>query len=120
MRSAAPTRGARRRAPWAIVFMAAVIAYVVTIDDYFVRDDFGVVQLLAQKPWSSFPRWFASSWMDEIWGYVPDEVRPFPALSYQLTALGGPVSPLPHHALNILIHAANGVPGAPPPDGRAA
>ena len=48
--------------------MAAVIAYVVTIDDYFVRDDFGVVQLLAQKPWSYFPRWFTGSWMDEILG----------------------------------------------------
>ena len=47
--------------------------------------------------------------MDEIWGYVPDEVRPFPALSYQLTALGGPVSPTLHHVLNILIHAANGL-----------
>ncbi len=47
--------------------------------------------------------------MDGIWGYVPDEVRPFPALSYQLTALGGPVSPTLHHALNILIHAANGL-----------
>ncbi len=104
-----PEAFTRGLAPWAIVFMAAVIAYVVTLDDYFVRDDFGVVQLLAQKPWSSFPRWFTSSWMDEIWGYVPDEVRPFPALSYQLTALGGPVSPLPHHALNIVIHAANGL-----------
>ncbi len=104
-----PQAPARRLTPWAIVFIAAVIAYVVTIDDYFVRDDFGVVQLLAQKPFSSFPQWFASSWMDEIWAYVPDEVRPFPALSYQLTALGGPVSPLLHHALNILIHAANGL-----------
>ena len=62
-----------------------------------------------RSPARTFPRWFASSWMDEIWGYVPDEVRPFPALSYQLTALGGPVSPLLHHALNILIHAANGL-----------
>ena len=44
--------------------------------------------------------------MDGIWGYVPDEVRPFPALSYQLTALGGPVSPTLHHVLNIIIHAA--------------
>ena len=40
---------------------------------------------------------------------MPDEIRPFPALSYQLTALGGPVSPVLHHALNILIHAANGL-----------
>ena len=95
--------------PWVIVALAAILPYVLTIDDYFVRDDFGVVQLLAQKPFTYFPRWFASSWMDEIWGYVPDEVRPFPALSYQVTALGGPVSPLLHHALNVLIHAANGL-----------
>jgi len=94
---------------WVIVCLAAVLPYVATIDDYFVRDDFGVVQLLAQKPFSYFPRWFASSWMDEIWGYVPDEVRPFPALSYQLTALGGPASPSFHHVVNVLIHAANGL-----------
>jgi len=101
--------GYRRLLPWALVALAAIVPYVVTIDDYFVRDDFGVVQLLAQKPFSYFPKWFASSWMDEIWGYVPDEVRPFPALSYQLTALGGAVSPRYHHVLNILIHAANGL-----------
>jgi hypothetical protein len=98
-----------RSIPWVLVGLAAMLPYLVTIDDYFVRDDFGVVQLLAQKPFSYFPRWFASSWMDEIWGYVPDEVRPFPALSYQLTALGGTLSPFLHHALNILIHAANGL-----------
>jgi hypothetical protein len=92
-----------------MVALAAILPYIGTIFDYFVRDDFGVVQLLAQKPFSYFPRWFASSWMDGIWGYVPDEVRPFPALSYQLTALGGPVSPALHHVLNVLIHAANGV-----------
>jgi hypothetical protein len=95
--------------PWVIVSLAAILPYLPTINDYFVRDDFGVVQLLAGKPLTYFPRWFASSWMDDIWGYLPDEVRPFPALSYQLTALGGPVSPFLHHALNILIHAANGL-----------
>ncbi len=104
-----PQAPAKRLTPWVVVFVAAVLPYLPTINDYFVRDDFGVVQLLAQKPLSYFPKWFASSWMDEIWAYVPDEVRPFPALSYQLTALGGPVSPLLHHALNILIHAANGL-----------
>jgi len=91
------------------VCLAAILPYLSTIDDYFVRDDFGVVQLLAQKPASYFPRWFVSSWMDEIWGFIPDEVRPFPALSYQVTALGGAASPVLHHALNILIHAANGL-----------
>ena len=47
--------------------------------------------------------------MDEIWGHVPDEVRPFPAVSYQLTALGGAASPFLHHVLNIALHAANGL-----------
>jgi hypothetical protein len=93
----------------AAVCAAAILPYLTTLDDYFVRDDFGVVQLLSQKPASYFPRWFASSWMDEIWGFVPDEVRPFPALSYQLTSLGSPGSPHLHHALNILIHALNGL-----------
>jgi hypothetical protein len=91
------------------VCAAAILPYLSTIDDYFVRDDFGVVQLLAQKPAFYFPRWFYTSWMDQIWGFTPDEVRPFPALSYQVTALGGAASPVLHHALNILIHAANGL-----------
>lgn len=92
-----------------VVCAAAILPYLSTVDDYFVRDDFGVVQLLSQKPATYFPHWFATSWMDDIWGFVPDEVRPFPALSYQLTALGGTGSPVLHHVLNILIHAANGL-----------
>ena len=108
----APKRSRLRVAPWAgRRAWPRSCPTSPTLNDYFVRDDFGVVQLLAQKPFSYFPRWFASSWMDDIWGYYPDEIRPFPALSYQLTALGGPVSPFLHHALNILIHAANGLPG---------
>jgi hypothetical protein len=93
----------------AVISVSAVLAYVSTLNNYFVRDDFGVVQLLAQKPASYFPRWFHTSWMDFIWGYTPDEIRPFPAVSYQLTALGGAASPFLHHVLNVLIHAANGL-----------
>jgi hypothetical protein len=95
--------------PWAVVALAAILPYVGNLNDYFVRDDFGVVQLLAQKPFTYFPRWFVTSWMDHIWGYYPDEIRPFPAVSYQITALGGTVSPFFHHLLNVLIHAANGL-----------
>jgi hypothetical protein len=101
----------RRRAVLAglVVCAAAIVPYLTTLDDYFVRDDFGVVQLLAQKPASYFPRWFYTSWMDRIWGYTPDEIRPFPAVSYQLTALGGAASPILHHVLNVALHAANGL-----------
>ena len=61
----------------------------ITITNYFVQDDFGVVALLSQKPASYFPRWFVSTWMDDIWGFTPDEIRPFPAVTYQLAALWG-------------------------------
>jgi hypothetical protein len=102
--------GSNRTLPAALlVCAAAIVPYLPTVDDYFVRDDFGVVQLLAQKPATYFPRWFVTSWMDDIWGFLPDEIRPFPAVSYQLTALGGAASPVLHHVLNILIHAANGL-----------
>jgi hypothetical protein len=79
------------------------------VNDYFVRDDFGVVQLLSSKPATWFPRWFATSWMENIWGFLPDEVRPFPALSYQITALWGAGSPVGHHLLNVALHAVNGL-----------
>ena len=90
----------------AAIVLAASVPYLSTLDNYFVADDFGVVQLLASKPWSYFPRWFATTWMDGIWGFTPDEVRPFPALSYQLTSVGRPGSPVLHHVFNILMHAA--------------
>ncbi len=101
----------RRSAPVAacVVVVAAVVAYAPTIHDYFLQDDFGVVGLLSQKPAFYFPRWFVGPWTDNIWGYVPDEVRPFPALSYQEAAVFGAASPEPNHVLNIAIHALNGL-----------
>lgn len=104
--STRPSPTAERLA-WIAVCAAACLPYLRTIPDYFVQDDFGVVQLLARKPWSTFPQWFAMPWMEDIWGYLPDEIRPFPALSYQITALGGEAAPEAHHLLNILLHAAN-------------
>ena len=94
---------------WSVlaVVVAACQPYLSTIHDYFVQDDFGVVQLFARKPWTTFPRWFTMPWTEDIWGYVPDEIRPFPALSYQITAAWGAAAPEAHHLLNIAIHAGN-------------
>jgi hypothetical protein len=98
----------RRRALLAlVVILGAVAPYLPTIDDYFVQDDFGVVGLLSTKPATSFPRWFVSPWMDEIWGEPPDELRPFPAVSYQVAALLGAGSPVANHVINIGFHAVN-------------
>ena len=92
-----------------VVCFAAVLPYLVTVRDYFVADDFGVVQILSQKPAWYFPRWFIGSWMENVFGVPPQEIRPFPAVSYQLTALAGSASPTVHHVINIVIHAVNGV-----------
>lgn len=92
-----------------LVVLAAVVPYLSTLHNYFVQDDFGVVALLSSKPATYFPRWFTSNWMDHIWGYTPDEIRPFPAVSYQLTSLWGATTPTAHHALNIAFHAVNGL-----------
>jgi len=106
-------RSAVRVSP-ALVSAVAIIAvtairYAPTIHDYFLQDDFGVVGLLSQKPALFFPHWFVAPWTENIWGYVPDEIRPFPALSYQIAGAFGPASPEPNHLINIALHAANGL-----------
>ena len=97
----------QRRALVVLVLFAAVIPYLPTLDDYFVQDDFGVVGLLSSKPAGHFPKWFFIPWMENIWGDPPDEIRPFPAVTYQLAALWGPDSPVANHVINIGFHAIN-------------
>lgn len=95
----------RALAAASIIAAAAAVAYGATIDNYFVQDDFGVVWLLSQKPAGYFPTWFVTSWMDTIWGFTPDEVRPFVAVTYQAAALFGMSTPWPNHVINIAFHA---------------
>jgi hypothetical protein len=97
----------RRALPVLLVLAAAVLPYVPALDDYFVQDDFGVIVALADKPLSYFPWWFTNTWMQGVWGYTPDEIRPFPALSYQIAALWGAASPVANHAINVALHAVN-------------
>ena len=89
------------------ICLAASLPYVSSAGNYFVNDDFGVVQLLSQKPPLYFPKWFVTSWMDDIWGAPQDEIRPFPAVTYQLAALWGTTSPVANHTMNIAFHNAN-------------
>jgi hypothetical protein len=91
------------------VVVAATLPYVPTLDNYFVQDDFGVVGLLSSKPALFFPRWFVVPWMENIWGYTPDELRPFVALTYQVAAQWNAGSPVPQHLLNVALHAGNAV-----------
>ncbi len=96
-----------RAAAVAAIVLAAALPYLPSLDNYFVQDDFGVVALLASKPAGYFPHWFYTTWMEDIWGYTPDEIRPFPAVSYQMAALFGAASPYANHVINIGFHVAN-------------
>jgi len=96
-----------RRLAVALIVLAAVVPYLPTLDDYFAQDDFGVVGLLASKPAGYFPRWFTMPWTEDIWGYVPDEIRPFPAVTFQFAGLFGAASPVANHVINVLFHLAN-------------
>lgn len=98
---------ARLRWPIVAVILAATLPYLPVITDYFVQDDFGTVYILTERPWTTFPRWFTMPWMEYIWGYTPDEIRPFVAFSYQLTGKFTPSRPELHHILNIAFHAGN-------------
>ncbi len=100
----------KKRALAAIVILVAAFAlYAPTIHDYFTQDDFGVVGLFSQRSLAYFPRWFVSPWTEDIWGYVPDEIRPFPAASYVIASWFGRAAPEPNHVANIALHAVNGL-----------
>jgi hypothetical protein len=45
-----------RLLPVLAICLAASLPYVSSANNYFVNDDFGVVQLLSQKPQLYFPR----------------------------------------------------------------
>jgi hypothetical protein len=102
-----PSRLTARRLAQVFVVLAATLPYLPTLDNYFVQDDFGVVGLLASKPASFFPKWFVIPWMENIWSYTPDELRPFVAVTYQAAAQLNPGSPVAQHVVNVALHAAN-------------
>jgi hypothetical protein len=99
----------RRAVAASVICFAALALYAPTIHDYFLQDDFGVVSLFSRRTLGYFPRWFVSPWTEDIWGYVPDEIRPFPAASYVIASWFGATAPEPNHIINIALHAFNGV-----------
>ena len=97
----------RRTTAQLVVCLAAILPYLSTLGNYFVGDDFGFVKHLAGKPAGHFLSLFTNSWAPaSIFGFPLDELRPFPAITYQLGILGGPGATL-HHAISIVIHAIN-------------
>src|SRR5687767_2636772 len=97
----------RQRWLVAAVIAAACLPYLQVIPDYFVQDDFGTVYILTHRPWTMFPKWFTMPWMEHIWGYTPDEIRPFVAFTYQLTGKFTPSRPELHPIFSIPMHVGS-------------
>ncbi len=59
----------------ALIVLVACVPYLSTIDDYFLQDDFGVVQLMARRSWTMFFKMFANNRFcvpirQRDWGFV--------------------------------------------------
>jgi hypothetical protein len=89
-----------------LVCLASSLPFLSTLPGYFLSDDFGVVQLLAQKPPLHVLSLFTSPWTDSIYGAPQDELRPTVALAFQFSSQWGAGSPLPYHLATIAFHVA--------------
>src|SRR5690348_4263294 len=98
-----------RALPWLAgfaVMATAILVLAPTLDAYFLADDFGLVQLYASKPLPYFLTLFFTPWTEGMYGYRPDELRPFVALAYRIDAIWGAANPFGYHVGNIALHAA--------------
>src|SRR5829696_4767839 len=69
-----------------LVCLASSLPFLSTLPGYFLSDDFGVVQLLAQKPPLHVLSLFTSPWTESIYGVPQDELRPTVALAFQFSS----------------------------------
>jgi hypothetical protein len=90
-----------------LVCLASSLPFLSTLPGYFLSDDFGVVQLLAQKPPLHVLSLFTSPWTESIYAVPQDELRPTVALAFQFSSQWGAGSPTPYHLTAIAFHIAN-------------
>ncbi len=91
-----------------VVLCLAVGLPTLRSDNYFLSDDFGLVQHLHGLPAERLVSYFVSDWTEGIYGFVLDELRPFLAFTYWLDArLFGPITVSGYHATNLVLHLLN-------------
>ncbi len=91
-----------------VVLALAVGLQTVRSDNYFLGDDFGLVQHLHDQPAGRLLSYFASDWTEGIYGVVLDEQRPILAFTYWLDAhLFGSTSVAGYHSTNLILHLLN-------------
>jgi hypothetical protein len=77
-------------------------------DNYFLGDDFGLVQHLHDLPPARLLTYFVSDWTEGAYGVVLDELRPVLAFSYWLDAhMFGASNAAGYHATNVILHILN-------------
>ena len=90
------------------VVCLAVALPAVRSDNYFLGDDFGLVQHLHDLPATRLATYFASDWTEGIYGHQLDELRPFLAFTYWLDAhVFGAVNVIGYHTTNLVLHLLN-------------
>jgi len=99
-----------RAVPWTglalvAVCLAASVPYASTLNQYFLGDDYGHVQLYLHPSLLTFLSLFFTPVTQGIYGVTSDGLRPMFALTYQLDALIDASSPLVYHATNVALHA---------------
>jgi hypothetical protein len=109
----APAAPASTRTAWwsciaVVTLCLAVGVQTIRSDNYFLGDDFGLIQHLHGLPLDRFLTYFVSDWTEGIYGAVLDELRPILAFSYWLDArLFGPINVGGYHATNVVLHVLN-------------
>ncbi len=91
-----------------VVVCLAVGLPTIRSDNYFLGDDFGLVQHLHDLPAERLWSYFVSDWTEGTFGYVLDELRPFLAFTYWLDArLFGAINVSGYHTTNLVLHLLN-------------
>lgn len=96
--------------PFAAVIALCLVVGLPTVrsDNYFLGDDFGLVQHLHNLPAGRLATYFVSDWTEGIYGTRLDELRPLLAFTYWFDAhLVGAVDVKGYHATNVVLHALN-------------
>jgi len=91
-----------------VIVCLAVGLPTVRGDNYFLGDDFGLVQHLHDLPAERLLTYFGSDWTEGIYGYQLDELRPVLAFTYWFDAhLFGAINVSGYHATNLVLHLLN-------------
>ena len=101
------------RSAWSSCALIVVVCLAVGLptirsDNYFLGDDFGLVQHLHDLPAERLLSYFGSDWTEGIYGVTLDELRPFLAFTYWLDAqVFGTLNVSGYHATNLVLHLFN-------------